>query len=174
MPIIFNALKHHLGFIRSFAQQIGTENLCTDLLKIGGSQMDLYIGDLTIEQIFEETAIFLHKNDWYDVGKYKEQLIKKGHYIECDLSDGSTWTLRLGIDDTQYIHIHPSRYAQHTQRVKAGVLKTAIAFLVRRETDLSTATINAVRKELGLSPVKNLENFTGFRAILDLILPPSV
>jgi hypothetical protein len=118
----------------------------------------------------------LHKKDWYTVDKYKEQLMKNGHYIECDLSDCSTWTLRLGIDDTQYIHIHPSRYARHTLRVKAGVLKTAIAFLARQEKDVSTATVNAVRRELDLSPVKNLEGFTGFHAVLDLInlreIPP--
>ena len=169
MPIIFNAIKHHLGFIRTFVEHTDNKNLSTDLLKIGGSQMDLYIGDLTTEQIFAETTAFLHKNDWYAVDKYKEQLKNNGHYIECILSDDSTWTLRLGIDDVQYIHIHPSRYARHTLRVKAGVLKTAIAFLARQETDVSTGTVNVVRKDLDLSPVKSLEGFTGFQTVLDLI-----
>ena len=169
-PILFNALKHHLGFIRTLIAKGDKENLYADLLKIGGSQMDLYVGTLTIEQISAEITAFLQKNDWYDTPQYKRHLAQNGHYIECVISDGSTWTLRLGMDEVQYIHIHPSRYARHTQRVKAGVLKTAIAFLVEKPTVFSTETVNGIRQRLDLSPVKSLVHFTGIQGVLDLIL----
>ena len=41
-------------------------------------------------------------------------------------ADGSVWTLRLGVADGRYVHLHPGRHTPHTVRVNAATLKTAV------------------------------------------------
>jgi hypothetical protein len=167
--IVFNSIKHHLGFIQAYVAQGNCENVYTDALKIGGSQMDLYIGNLTIKAIKSEIIAFLDENDFLEIKKYKCQLAAQGNYFECTLSDNSIWTMRMGIDDAQYIHIHPSRYALHTTRVKAGALKTAIAFLIENPANLTTIAINEIRQKLKLSPIKDIDHFKKIHEIIALI-----
>ncbi len=168
--ITFNAIKHHKGFIKTFIAEASANVLYVELRRIGSSQMDLYIGKLPIEAIQQEILALLANDDLLAIENYKKQLIANDGYMEYTLSDSSTWTLRLGEIGQQYIHLHPSRYAKHTLRVKAGTLKTAIAFLAERQTELSTEIVNDVRARLSLSPIKNVLETKGIQMILDIIL----
>jgi hypothetical protein len=167
--ITFNAIKHHVGFIRTFIKDASANVQYEELRRIGTSQMDLYIGALTIDAISNELLNLLAKDDFLAEDKYKKQLVAKDGYMEYSLSDGTAWTLRLGEIGQQYIHIHPSRYTKNTVRVKAGILKTAIAFLAERRTDFSTETINEIRINLGLSPIKSVDETKGIQAMLNIM-----
>ena len=169
---VFNAIKHHLNYIRTAIAQYEKEDLYQEMLKIGASQMDLYIGNLTTEQLFQEIIDFLVQNNLNSVEKYQQQLSLQNDYLECTLSDNSRWTLRMGLDTTKFIHIHPSRYSPHSLRIKAGVLKTAIAVLAEQPNEeLSTEDINQIRQKISLSPIKSLTTFNGFFKVLTLLRP---
>ena len=168
--MIFNALKHHLGFIKNYIVQHQNQNIAKDLLKIGTSQMDLYIGKLTTEAIFEEIQAFLIAENMTDFEAYKQRISKHNGFFTCTLSDSSEWTFILG--DTEggdFLHIHPSRYAPHTMRIKAGALKTAIAYLAQQNKVFSTENINQLRSNIGLSPIRNAADLEGVKRILELI-----
>ncbi|HOW39864.1 MAG TPA: hypothetical protein PL123_04920 [Bacteroidales bacterium] len=58
-PVLFNPLKHHLGFIREFAgpdwdkqRKVSDNELIKELKHLGNSVMDVYTGKLnTVEMI---------------------------------------------------------------------------------------------------------------------------
>ncbi|WP_143307351.1 hypothetical protein [Chitinophaga vietnamensis] len=140
---------------------------------IGASQMDLYCGALTLPALFEETMQALHRLGATSQAAYEKLLVASGHYLEIHLSDGSRWVLRYAANRDHYIHLHPGRYAAHTIRVKAAVLKTAIAWKVYhrhdRFTTIDLSNINQLRKEIGLPPVKTLEESRHLTGILSLL-----
>ncbi len=68
-PILFNPLKHHLGYVREFIYQKteGEENgdqkkMIKELKHLGTSVMDVYTGSLQINDICNEVAVFLERN----------------------------------------------------------------------------------------------------------------
>lgn len=161
-PVLFHPLKHHLGYIRDFIQaqtNAADAFLVAQLKTIGSSQLDLYLGSLPINQIAEETILYLQKYQCLEPEPYRLYLTTGGAgYGLLTLSDGSGWVLRWGVVEGRYVHLHPARYSQYTIRVKANLLKTAIAasLAVKRtgiaEPDLSL--VNQVRRQwLGLAPI---------------------
>ena len=125
--ILFNALKHHRGFIRRQLQDV-TMNVLPERLKVlGNSQMDIYYGVLDLPALFSEVVHILTATGLSDEAGYLQRLKDSGGYIEITLSDSSRWILLHGIEPGRYIHLHPARYSPHSIRVKATVLKTALA-----------------------------------------------
>jgi hypothetical protein len=56
----------------------------------------------------------------------------------------------------RFVHIFPARNSQHTFRVKANTLKSALIYNIIIGKDLVTGEdLNKVRALLGLSPVKD-------------------
>ena len=163
--ILFNALKHHRGYIRQQLKQADVVTL-PDILKIlGNSQMDIYYGELDLPALFEEVLMVVDK----DAVSYLQWLKALGGYAEITLSDTSRWVLLYGTEPGKYIHLHPARYSPHSLRVKATVLKTAMAMIVSdAETDLET--LNRVRVSmLELSPVKNLEQCGHLWKVMEML-----
>lgn len=166
--ILFNALKHHSGYIR---QQIETATPATlpDLLKkLGNSQMDIYYGYLSMEGLFEEVLTHIPAAD---EAAYQGWL--NGSFKEITLSDTSRWILLEGNVPGQYIHLHPARYSPESMRVKAPILKTAIACMVCHpgvvHPDLSM--VNHIRKTiLDLSPVKDLAQCQHLWQVMNMLL----
>ena len=73
--------------------------------------------------------------------------------------DGSVWVFRTGFEKGKYVHIHPGRNVPLTTRVKANVLKTAIAVnalaIIHGGNPLDPVNINHVRREfLRLEPIR--------------------
>lgn len=166
--ILFNALKHHRGYIH---QQIATatpDTLPELLRKLGNSQMDIYYGYLSMEGLFEEVLTQIPVGSEAD---YLEWL--HGAYKEITLADTSRWILLEGNVPGQYIHLHPARYSPESMRVKAPILKTAIACIVCHpgiaHPDLDM--VNYIRKTiLHLSPVKDLAQCQHLWQVMNMLL----
>lgn len=164
-PLLFNPQKHHLHFIQ---QQIGgwqslsREQTMDDLNKIGNNLLDLYFGDLTVDQICCELIQTLEKNNQLKKDQYIKWLgPKEFNKIRC--SDGSDWLAKKGNLPERFVHIHPAKNSLFTTRVRGTTLKTIIAlFIYEIKFDKNIKTnlvaVNSIRKEyLDLSPVKSLQ-----------------
>jgi hypothetical protein len=160
-PILFHPLKHHLGYIREFVKthvDARDSDLTAQLKTIGSSQLDLYLGKLSPEQIARETILYLQAHHTLDPDAYRLYLSgSDANYGVVTLSDESKWVLRWGVVAGRHVHLHPARYSQHTLRVKANTLKTALAIsmAVRRyKQPLDLELINQVRIQwLELAPI---------------------
>jgi hypothetical protein len=180
-PVLFNCLKHHLGFIHDYIEaSVASKNmeaLSSQLLSIGESQMDLYLGGLAPALIAHQIVVQLQENKMYERAAYVNFLhTNEPGYQKMIISDHSVWILRLGEVEGRYVHIHPGRYSPHTVRVKASTLKTAIALSVWMKlhvyTEVTVEMLNYVRKNiLSTSPVKSLTAAEGFGKIFRLVHP---
>ncbi|MEJ8803647.1 hypothetical protein [Pontibacter sp. H249] len=177
-PILLHPFKHHMGFILAYIQAnkfISPAELQEDLLTLGTSQLDLYFGPLSPEQISRETIGYLQQHGLLSPAAFKEYLLAGNSGYRCiTLSDCTDWVLRWGVVENRNVHLHPARYTAHTTRVKATALKTAIATLIASaQLGLPAAgigTINKVRAEwLGLSPVKWVSKQEGIGKFLHLL-----
>jgi hypothetical protein len=165
LPLTFNCWKHHADFIKKQIEfyrgaKISVNELQKTLLVIGESQMDLYYGKLSPQEICDELVSKLKSTGVLAFEEYKNWLFKKGKdYKLTEISDHSVWALRLGKQKERYIHIHPGRYSPFTLRVKALTLKTAIAVLIinykKNIPLMDTLKINEVRKKILNSPPIN-------------------
>ncbi|MBD1398640.1 hypothetical protein H9Q13_15815 [Pontibacter sp. JH31] len=147
-PILFHPLKHHLGYIREFIKEQATAEevtLIAQLQTIGSSQLDLYLGKLSTQQIAQETILYLESQHILEPEAYQLYLSNsEANYGLLTLSDGSKWVLRWGVVKGRHVHLHPARYSQHTIRVKANTLKTAVATL------LALKRVSAAASDLSL------------------------
>lgn len=171
-PILFNHLKHHLGAVHLYIETEKT-NHYTNLLCIGASQADFYIGDLQLNDIREEILQKLSNMHLSGKEEYVNWLQENGGFQQVALSDGSIWILLEGTDADCYIHIHPGRYSPHTIRIKASTLKTAIALCcagVLSPKDISTEKVNVVRRDLKLSPIREVKDAATILEAVQLIL----
>jgi hypothetical protein len=162
-PFLFNPVKHHLGFIKDFINlyvddsHTDIKTLTRDIKHIGKSVMDIYNGSLSMRGIFLETEEYLKLNNIFDRVSYAEWVgIKTDSSHIISLSDGSGWTLKFHNNPLRFVHIFPARNSQHTFRVKANTLKSALIYIIIIGKDLVTRDdLNKVRPLLGLSPVKD-------------------
>jgi hypothetical protein len=175
-PINFNCWKHHAGFIRKqislCRKQADLETLKTSLLKVGGSQMDLYLGNYSPLKISKSVIKFLHASELSYEGKYNEWLKTGGtDYKIFKLNDNSIWTLRFGATSERYVHIHPGRNSPNTIRVRALTLKTAVSVLcwarINKCKQIDLEIINSARKNLlKQPPLKSFSKDSGLGKIL--------
>lgn len=177
-PILFHPFKHHLGFIVDYIQaskSISSYQLRQDLLTLGTSQLDLYLGPLGSTQIANETVAYLTEHNLLSPQAFQFYLQSSGSDYRCvTLSDNTDWVLRWGVVENRYVHLHPARYTSHTIRVKAAALKTAIAtVIVSSQLRLPATDINAINKVrtewLGLSPVKWVNEQEGIGKFMRLL-----
>lgn len=180
-PILYHPLKHHLGYIRAFIQHSTATpdaDLKAALQTIGSSQLDLYTGPLSPLQIAQEVLQYLANHHLQHPVHYQEHLLAAGAaYRLITLSDKTGWVLRWGVVEARHMHLHPARYSKHTLRVKANVLKTAIAAAIvakrRGETPgIEAQFINEVRATwVALPPVKGFSLSEGLGHMLALLAP---
>ncbi len=175
LPILFNPLKHHWNYVLFFISKIKREGdlkqLVTTIKKIGNSQMDMYNGSLSIEDICQETKAILKQKGKIEFADYSEWISSQNGFAKTHLSDESTWVLRLGKPETNYIHIHPARGSQNCFRIKATHLKTFIIAKAWQKLNpsqkLTSQEINLLRKHyLNESPIKSLGNSPTLRNLI--------
>jgi hypothetical protein len=162
-PLLFNPLKHHLGFIREFINlridepESEIKNLARELKHLGTSVMDVYTGSLSILSISREFKDFLVEKGFLEIEQYSSWVGRSMNSFKIiELSDGSQWTLKFHNNKLRFVHIFPARNSQHTFRVKANTLKSALLYSIIIGKDLVTGDdLNKVRPLLGLSPVKD-------------------
>jgi hypothetical protein len=162
-PFLFNPLKHHLGFIREFINLkidepgAETSDLSRELKHLGTSVMDVYTGSLSIKSITREFEEYLIHKGILEIDQYSNWVgIGMNCFKIIPLSDGSQWTLKYHNNKLRFVHLFPARNSQHTFRVKANTLKSALLYYIIIGKDLVTGDdLNKVRPLLGLSPVKD-------------------
>lgn len=179
--ILLNCWKHHAGFIKlkisecREAGKINFINFRKELLRIGDSVMDLYLGDLSPNEIADSIINSLKKKNVLEKEKFILWLKEKGNdFQEIELKDKSLWTIRLGEQKEKYIHIHPSRYSPLTIRVRALTLKSAILYLIlnKNESDISDNLLflNRIRKEyLNQPPLKMISSKSTLLKLISIL-----
>jgi hypothetical protein len=173
-PFLFNAWKHHAGFLRrqiAHTKAAELARLPEQLLVLGADLMDLYTGAVFPAEIGGRIATQL--GGCLAPDAYRRWVEEAGGYRVLTLEDDSRWVLRQGEDKERYVHIHPGRWSPQTRRVRANVLKTAVLVLadvVASGGDpFDVARINQVRQQyLGLSPIAALAD-GGLRGVIELL-----
>ncbi len=142
------------------------------LFRIGESQMDLYLGELSPRQISSYIIKELKKKDVFKFRNFLKWTMNNGaNYREISLPDKAVWILREGNEKERYIHIHPGRYSPLTFRVKSLTLKSAIAVISKfgseRSKKLFLDDINSIRKEvLNMPPLKTISPHSVYGKII--------
>jgi hypothetical protein len=178
-PLLFNPLKHHLGYIRNYVLEITdsrdndfTTKVIKELRHIGGSVMDLYSGALTHIEICDEflchlTTKKLNNPDlfskWVGTGPQDFKTIY--------LTDGSQWIMKYHDNDQHFVHIYPARFSPHTFRIKANTLKSAILYqLFIGKAFVTEEGLNTARAIAGLSPVKDVFDTQAITEMIEMLI----
>jgi hypothetical protein len=176
--VMFNAWKHHRNHIISritsvSSTALGRQEIMQGLAVIGNSVADLYLGHLSPDEICSEIISMLKTGGNYEPGHYSPWLSQNKGYRMVSLSDASRWTLRLGNDESRYIHIHPGRYSPNTIRIKALTLKTIVVTVywcrIKNEK-ANLGIINQARLELlNEPPLKDAGSIAGIARAFKII-----
>ena len=180
-PILFNPLKHHLGFIREFINRMiedeskaDIKNLIKELKHLGTSVMDVYTGSLTITDICMEVKEFLEQKDIFRSEPFSLWTgINMNNFRIISLTDGSQWTLKYHCNNLRFVHIFPARNSQHTFRVKANTLKSALLYYILIGKDFITGDdLNKIRILLDLSPIKDTVDTEAITEMIEILRVP--
>ncbi len=156
MPIIFHSLKHHLPSLKQLVaanKMVDINQLLPQIKTLGESTFDMYTGLINTETIIEETTHYLNSLQVYQEPLYEQWIAANNGFRLFDISDKTNMTLRY-LPQQQYIHLHPSRYAKNTIRIKANAMKTAVALHVMNLKPTATQMVNEARQFIELSPIK--------------------
>jgi hypothetical protein len=168
VPFRYNALKHHLQVQRAWIDGFtNTSAQISELLQLGASVMDVYEGRFSPEEVAAGVQAQLLAAGHFTRPEFMAWIGTAG-YRELTLTDKSRWVLRPGDTYERYIHIHPGRGAAFTFRAKANVLKTAMLWRAGSHTAVlpDTDALNAVRAQLELSPVGEVEDAAHLKLLL--------
>jgi hypothetical protein len=173
-PLLFNPIKHHLGFLKEFINlnidksRSDNISLNRDIKRIGRSVMDIYTGLLPVRKICTETGEYLFQKNIAGKESFSAWAGTKNECFRIiRLSDDSQWTLKFHNNPQRFVHIFPARNSRYTFRVKSNTLKSALIYNIIIGKDLVTGDdLNKVRPLLGLSPVKDAIDT---EAILEMI-----
>ncbi|HCI55345.1 MAG TPA: hypothetical protein PLN06_04205 [Bacteroidales bacterium] len=176
-PILFNPLKHHIGFIREFIEQYSISSgfdkseFFRILGHIGGSVMDVYTGILTCEDILKEAYNLLDDSNLLIKENFlKWAGIKSKEFRIIQLSDSSNWVVKYYNHERHWAHIFPARLSPHSFRIKANTLKSAILYQVLIGKDFVTEEgLNAARVAGGLSPIKDVFDAEAITEMIDIL-----
>jgi hypothetical protein len=177
-PVLFNPLKHHLGYVREFIYQKSEgnpdrdqKNMIRELKHLGTSVMDVYSGNLFINDICNEVIRFLKEKELSDRGNFSKWTgdgLKDFRIMS--LTDGSQWTLKSHENNRRFVHIFPARGSMHTFRVKSNTLKSAILYYILVGKDFITGDdLNRVRPLLGLSPIKDSVDTQAITEMIEIL-----
>jgi hypothetical protein len=177
-PLLFNTLKHHLGFIKKFindnidyGKMADNFSIIKELQHLGGSVMDVYSGTLTPHEICGETLFFL-KTMMLSKKTLFAKWAGKGpkEHKTISLSDGSQWVLKYYNHEQRYVHSFPARLSPHTFRIKANTLKSAILYQIFIGKDyISEEDLNSARAVAGLSPVKDVFDTEAITEMIEIL-----
>jgi hypothetical protein len=176
-PFMFNPLKHHLGFIKDFINNViegsdsDIQKLIKELKHIGSSVMDVYTGPLSITIICNEIMEFLKQKNLHLHDPFSTWAGNNlADFRILSLSDGSEWTLKLHENKERYVHIFPARSSQHSFRVKSNTIKSAVLYHILIGKDFITVDdLNKVRTLLFLSPVKDPVDTEAITEMIEII-----
>lgn len=179
-PFVFNPLKHHLHFIRSFAitkleasdADLGTT--VSQIKRTGTSVTDIYKGNLTVQELCKEIRSFLLRNKI--IGK-EEFAAWNGtgysDYRPVTLSDHSVWMLKYHNNNKRFVHIFPARTGSFSFRIKANTLKSALLYYILIGKDYVTREdLNKARSFLDLSPIRTTADADAITEMIEVLRQP--
>ena len=161
IPIRFNPLKHHRNYMLANASP---EEIIGLLDSVCNNYNDIYTGEISPKAIGKEIIRILKDEKVFPKEDFARWLNVHNGYRKLQLPDSSEWIVRLGNEDEQYIHLHPSRDGKHTVRFKGSTLRTVFlvkAFLKDLNETISLGNVNRARLLIGLSPIKKLDRNKG-------------
>jgi hypothetical protein len=179
-PVLFNAWKHHAGWVREQIASAADEGegglavLAGSVVVTGTKLMDFYTGRLTPWEVGERVLSGLRDGGRLDRDPFAAWVGANDGYRVVEMpDDGSRWVLRLGHGE-RYVHLHTARYSPHSIRVPGVSLKTAIvANALARTRGRPVADLAAVnearRRFLGLPPMARLTDEGGLGEVLRLL-----
>ncbi len=177
-PFQFNPLKHHLSFIKEFITLRLSEDktpdialLVKELKHIGTSVMDVYTGLIPVKKIIDEANLFLIANNLDNEAVFSGWMGKNyNDFRIIDLSDTSQWMMKYHNDRNRYVHLFPARMSNHSFRIKANTLKSAILYNIIIGKDyVSRKDLNRARDLLGLSPVKDPADTEAITEMIEIL-----
>lgn len=174
-PFQFNPLKHHLAYIKDFSNGDPGNDKAKELIReikhLGTSVMDVYTGQLKIEEIIDEVRSILQSKGLLSVEKFSGWTGKNfSDFKIVTLSDSSQWTLKYYQGGLRFVHLFPARSSPHTFRVKANTLKSAILYNLIIGKDYVTGDdLNRTREIAGLSPVKEIAETEAISEMIEII-----
>jgi len=175
-PILFSPLKHYLPFIRGFINITaetevfpGSEEFIKELRHIGNCVMDIYMGNLQMDEIFKEVMNFLASGNLDSRELYKRWAgTNFGNYRIITLTDGSRWTMKYYDNEARYVHMFPARLSPYTFRIKANTLKSAILYQVLIGKDyIAVDDLNKARRLAGLSPIRDIADVEAITGMIE-------
>jgi hypothetical protein len=178
VPVLFNPLKHHLGFIKEFIEiNAGSNNLSDnqaivkELKHIGGSVMDVYSGSLTYNEIGGELLCFIKTKKLIKLKDFHEWAgLDPNEFKTIYLSDGSNWVLKYYDHDQRFVHSFPARFSPFSFRIKANTLKSAILYQIFIGKDFVTEEdLNTARAIAGLSPVRDVFDTEAITEMIEML-----
>jgi hypothetical protein len=177
-PVLFNAWKHHAGWVRSriatVSDEAGVKALADEVVVVGTKLMDFYTGVLSPWVVAERVIGQLRDAGTFDGSAFTEWVrAGDGFRLVVLADDQSRWVLRAGSDE-RYVHLHTARYSPHSLRIPGISLKTAIVANalahVRGLGMADLATVNEARKRfLDLPPVAKLTDDAGLGEVVRLL-----
>lgn len=179
-PVLFNAWKHHAGWVRqriavaASGGEDGLKQLADAVVVCGTKLMDFYHGSLTPWAVGEAALAHLHQLGKTEFPVYRVWLESQGGFSGFAAPDDSRWILRAGDESDRYVHLHPGRYSPHTIRVPGITLKTAIVTLaLAQQTNadpLAVAVVNDARKRfLALPPMAAVDPANGLGEVIRVL-----
>ena len=131
-PVLFNAWKHHAGWVREQIRAAttlgegGLKELASAVVVTGTKLMDFYTGTLDPWTVGTGVLQQLQTTGRWDHAPFAAWVAEADGYRFFELPDDSSrWVVRLG-DGERYVHLHTARYSPHSLRVPGVTLKTAI------------------------------------------------
>jgi hypothetical protein len=164
LPIRFNPFKHHRNYLLSFLEKASPELITSLLHPICNNYVDLYIGEMTPEAITHEVIDKLIANQVLEEADFNHWINLHNRFRQIKLEDQSQWVVRKSEQSDRYIHLHPARTGPLSVRLKGSVFKTICqlkANIKGTSRTISLTQVNLARMQIGLSPVKKLEQGKG-------------
>jgi hypothetical protein len=177
-PLVFNPLKHHLGYIKEFilentgsGRSDANVEVIRELRHIGGSVMDVYTGGMTHPEIGDEFLCYIKTKKLSDRNIYSKWAgTGQRDFRTIYLSDGSQWVLKYHDNEQRYVHFFPARFSPHSFRIKANTLKSAILYLIFIGKDFADEDdLNTARAIASLSPVKDIFDAEAISEMIEIL-----
>jgi len=177
-PLVFNPLKHHLGYIKEFilentgaGKADANVEVIRELRHIGGSVMDVYTGQLTYTEVGDEFLCYVKTKRLSDRADFKTWAgAGPKDFKTIYLSDGSNWVMKYHDNEQRYIHFFPARFSPHSFRIKANTLKSAILYEIFIGKDfVNEEDLNIARAFASLSPVKDIFDTEAISEMIELL-----
>jgi hypothetical protein len=177
-PLVFNPLKHHLGYIKNFIHENTGEGradanveVIRELRHIGGSVMDVYTGVMNHSELCDEFLCYIRTKKLSDRIVYSKWTgTAPQDFKTIYLSDGSQWVLKYQDNEQRFVHFFPARFSPYTFRIKANTLKSAVLYQIFIGKDFVTEEgLNTARAIAGLSQVKDIFDNEAITEMIELL-----